>query len=140
MPYKMNIRGSKTSISERIATVRRAIDFMDMTGLKTSRAWTSMIRGIEVVGFDHTCVWRDNQKRLIVTTEPYNGNREKILQLGEWCKRNEWQMARSSKNIGIWNPCTETCKDDCTSHTNLFILAPQKNRGNVKKILSDISS
>jgi hypothetical protein len=131
---------NREGINETIATMRRLVHFMDVTGLKTSRAWKSIFRGVQPYGFDHTCVWRDNQKRIIITTEPYCGNQEKISQLSDWCKRNEWQIVQSPKNIGIWNPCSKACNNDCTSHTSLFILAPKKNGGSVKKILSDMRS
>lgn len=140
MPPKLGINGRSTEgVAETIETARRSINFMDSTGLRPSRAWRSIFSGLEPVGLDHTCVWRDELKNIIVTTEPYSGNQEKISKLTDWCNRNEWQMIRAPNNIGIWNPCTSDCKVDCTSHTNMFVMAPKKNGGNVKKVLLDIT-
>ena len=115
MPYKQGINGrDKVGISGILETARRSVNFMDSTGLRPSKAWRSIFGGLEPVGLDHTCVWRDELKNIIVTTEPYSGNQEKISKLIDWCNRNEWQMTRAPKNIGIWNPCTSACKVDCT--------------------------
>ena len=130
---------NRSGINEIIATTRRLVHFMDATGLKSSRAWSSLFKDDRPSGFDHTCVWRDSKKRIIVTTEPYLGALQKISQLDQWCQKNNWQMARAPHNIGIWNPCLDTCPDDCTGHTNLFILSPAKNGGNVDEVLAALS-
>lgn len=119
-----------------LATSRRAIHFMDATGLRTSRAWTSIFGDRPVYGFDHTSVWRDANKRVVITTEPYFAASEKIEKLTQWCKDNDWQFVRAPKHVGIWNCCLGTCHADCESHTNMFILAPKKNGGDVRKVLS----
>lgn len=127
---------SREGFEQSIATSRRAVHFMDATGLKTSRAWTSIFGSNSPYGLDHTQVWRDENKRIVVSTEPYFAAKEKIEKLTQWCKDNEWQLVRAPKNVGIWNCCKEGCNTDCRSHTNMFLMAPKKNGGDVSKILS----
>lgn len=137
----MRLRGirhrSREGVAQILATTRRAIHFMDETGLRTSRAWTSLFKeGATPSGFDHTNVWRDENKRIIITTEPYFADTGKIEKLTEWCKANDWQLVRTPRDVGIWNPCDVKCSADCSSHTNMFILAPKKNGGDVESVLS----
>lgn len=127
---------NREGIAQSLATSRRAIHFMDTTGLKTSRAWTSIFKGNPAHGFDHTSVWRDENKRIVITTEPYFAAREKIEKITQWCNANDWQLVRAPKHVGIWNCCSDGCHADCESHTNMFILAPKKNGGDVRKVLS----
>lgn len=127
---------NRDGVAEILATTRRAINFMDETGLRTSRAWTSLFKGDAPYGLDHTNVWRDENKRIIITTEPYFAATGKIEKLTEWCKANDWQLVRTPRNVGIWNPCDAKCSADCSSHTNMFILAPKKNGGDVENVLS----
>lgn len=137
---RTNIRArNRDGISEILATARRAINFMDATGLKTSRAWSSIFRGNTPYGLDHTQVWRDENKQIIVTTEPYFAANEKIEKLSKWCKENEWKMLRAPRKIGIWNCCGIGCDASCSTHTNMFILSPKKNGGDAEKVLSALT-
>lgn len=122
-------------VRERIATARRAVNFMDATGLRPSSAHTRVFGSYEdQKGFDHTCVWLDQENRYVVTTEPYIGDPEKLSKLVEWCQTNQWELAFLPNEIGIWNPCQPSCKPDCNVHTRLAILAPPKKGGNVQAI------
>jgi hypothetical protein len=137
---RTNIRArNREGIAETLATARRAINFMDATGLKTSRAWSSIFRGNTPYGLDHTQVWRDENKRIIITTEPYFASDGKIEKLTKWCKDNEWRLLRAPKNVGIWNCCKASCDVGCSTHTNMFILSPKKNGGDVEKVLSALT-
>jgi len=139
MPYRMTAIGGKLDgINERLATARRAIEFMDSTNLVVSQAWTSLIRGLNPKGFDHTCVWRDTDKNIIITTEPYWGVKEKVTALEDWCKKSQWDYVSAPNDCGIWNPCKKDCPAGCMQHTKLFILAPKKKGGNVNKVLQTL--
>lgn len=126
---------TKDKVREYIATARRAVEFMDATGLRPSSAHTRVFGSYEdQKGFDHTCVWLDRENRYVVTTEPYTGAAEKLSKLVDWCQTNQWELAFLPNKIGIWNPCQPSCKPDCSAHTRLAILAPPKKGGDVQAI------
>lgn len=141
MPQQWTLRRrSRNSINESISTIRRALQFMDATGLKTSNAWTSIVRQTQPQGFDHTCVWRNEQNQFILTTEPYDGFTEKIKKLAAWCSAHGWDMDQLQKKIGIWNPCVDTCTKSCMQHTSMFVMAPARNGGDIEKVVRNLGA
>ena len=129
---------NREGVAESLATSRRAIHFMDTTGLKTSRAWASIFGESPAYGFDHTQVWRDKNKQIVITTEPYFSDKDKFEKITKWCTENEWQLVRAPKNVGIWNCCDDECPADCRSHTNMLLITPKKNGCDISKVLSTL--
>lgn len=127
-------------IVSKMATTKRAIAFMDATGLRTSRAFVRLLgRGAYPRGFDHTSIWRDEGDRYIVTTEPYiPALRDNTLQ--SWSSESGWYYAILEKGQGIWNPCKEGCRPDCTGHTQMVVLAPPKRGGDVAVFADALSN
>lgn len=121
----------EAALREKLLTARRAIAFMDATGLQPSRAFVRIFRDRVYprdVGFDHTCIWRDDNNRYIVTTEPYR--RSKIAdQIAAWCSEKGWTSSLLPAGVGIWNPCRDDCSLDCAGHTHMLVLAPSTNGG-----------
>ena len=128
-------RGEQRSILSRIAKAKRLISFMDRTSLRASRAWTSMLGRDHRLpaGFDHTYVWRDDQDRFILTTEPYIGA-DQDMRVGESCRAFGWKWLALPKGQGIWNPCGGGCPVDCTKHTRMYLIAPPKRGGDLAAI------
>lgn len=118
------IGSGESGVRERLATMRRAIGFMDATGFTPSRAWSRVFgRSISrPEGFDHTCVWMDAEKRYVVTTEPYLGRGDAVSKIAAWCAENDWRIASAANGLGMWNPCRPGCPADCTAHTRLLML------------------
>lgn len=124
-----------------ISLVQREIAFMDATNLIPSRAFSSIfpIHG-HGAGLDHFCVWRDQNKGIVVSNEPYAPS-DKVAQCKEWCDKNGWAYQVLPRTIGMHNCCMPECKDDCGSHTMLILMSPPKNGGDVgavaKALLQD---
>lgn len=130
---------NEAGVRERLATMRRAIEFMDATDLKPSHAWTRIFRktgGHRIDGFDHTCVWRDNEKRYVITTEPYLGREDAVPNIKEWCDRHEWHFAVARNGLGIWNPCQKDCGADCHGHTHLVVISPEKGGADPDRVIA----
>lgn len=141
MPVDWMIRSrSREGVDEKVNGTIRALSFMDATNLKPSNAWTSIFRKTEPKGFDHTCVWRDEQNHFIITTEPYHASQEKVEKLTAWCTTHGWDIQQMPRDIGMWNPCVDGCSDTCRKHTVMFVMAPPKNGGNVSKIANALRS
>lgn len=141
MPVDWMIRSrSREGVDEKINGTVRALRFMDATNLKPSTAWISIFRQSDPQGFDHTCVWRDEQNHFIITTEPYHAANDKIGKLIAWGARHGWDIQQMPRDIGIWNPCVDECADDCRRHTVMFVMAPPKNGGDVFKIADALRS
>lgn len=132
--------GREDLIRSQMARARRTIAFMDTTGLRTSRAFRRIFpdgRMPEV--FDHTSVWRDETGRYVLTTEPYAG----AFQNGKlivWCRESGWDYVVAPKQVGLWNPCTDACLADCTTHTQMVLLAPPRNGGSVLSVSHDLEA
>ena len=124
---------------ERIATAKRAIGFMDATGLRPSRAFTRVFGSSKVLpqGFDHACVWRDDANRYVVTSEPYIGA-GRADAISAWGSSREWNSTVLPNGRGIWNPCREDCEAACKGHTQMVIMAPVKNGGDLQTIVDTL--
>src|SRR5260221_5815697 len=127
---------SETAVRRRLAKMRRAIEFMDRTGLRPSKAWMALFgRGTAPLGMDHPNVWRDADDRYIVSAEPYAGARM-ISSICGWCDDRHWRSAIAAEGEGIWNPCTDDCPVHCAAHTRLVLMAPAKMGGDPAVIVS----
>jgi len=138
IPSDWTIRSSSVSAVENsVAKVKRIIKFMDATGLRPSRAWSRLFGHNHAdyahAGFDHTFVWIDDNRRYVVTTEPYIGT-GRVATIRAWCNEHGWSIAVSPNGRGIWHPCRANCKPDCKGHTQMIILAPGKNGGDVQPV------
>lgn len=143
VPEHFEIIGrNEASVRERLAVIRRAIEFMDSTELKPSKAWTRLLprsyRSRNPEGLDHTAVWRDEKKRYVITTEPYIG-RDAVGEIEGWCEAHGWRVAVAPKGCGIWNPCHIDCPTGCTGHTQLIVLSPEKNGVDPKDVVAALS-
>lgn len=124
----------ESSVRERILTAVRAIAFMDATNLRPSDAHTRLYgHGKGPEGFDHSCVWIDDGRRYVVTTEPYTRPYELDRAIA-WCESNGWSHLVLPRQIGIWNPCRCSCTSNCTEHTCMLVAAPPKNGGNIEAV------
>lgn len=133
-------RDDRPGLLAGLAKAKRAISFMDRTGLKPSRAWRSVFRSPLIPpGFDHTCVWRDEMKRIIITTEPYFGA-DRDVGASAACDKLGWPWVRLPKRTGIWFPCRESCPAECSGHTIMYVTAPAKNGGDPKAIAAALES
>lgn len=122
---------SESMARERMVTAVRAIAFMDATGLRPSDAHTRLYgHGKGPTGFDHSCVWIDDLRRYIVTTEPYTRPHELDKAIA-WCDANAWPHLILPRQIGIWNPCHQGCAPACTEHSCMLLTAPPKNGGDL---------
>ena len=126
-----------------IVKIKRTIAFMDATGLRPSRAWSRLFGHHHAdyahAGFDHTFVWIDDNKRYVVTTEPYIG-KDQVATIRAWCDEHGWNIAVSPNGRGIWNPCRANCKPDCKGHTQMVIFAPGKNGCDVQAVADRVSA
>lgn len=143
IPQHFEVVGKDESgVRERLATMKRAIEFMDATELKPSEAWSQIFRkygSYRIEGMDHTCVWRDSEKRYVVTTEPYLGRRDAVPKLTAWCEKHGWRLAIARNGLGIWNPCQIDCAADCSVHTQLIVLSPDKNGADPGHVVAALS-
>lgn|GEM_PF-4532256 len=114
----------------RAAILVRLLHFMDATKLRPSRAGWHYLLGTrdytsldQPPGIDHTCVWRGDHKKIVVTTEPYNVE-EKTAEMKRWCDDKQWTMAVAPVGQGLWNP----------PKTTLIVLAPPRGGVDVWRI------
>lgn len=133
---------SESSAYAGLDVMRRAVEFMDATELTPSNAWSRIFRGPyrhrNPEGFDHTSVWRDAEKRYVITTEPYIGQ-DAVAEIQGWCEAYGWRIAVAPKGLGIWNPCCTDCSVDCGAHTQLIVLSPEKNGGDPERVVAALS-
>lgn len=129
----------ESGVRERIATAKRAIGFMDATGLRPSRAFTRVFGTSKLLpqGFDHACVWRDDANRYVVTSEPYIGA-GRADAISAWCSSLGWKSVVLPNGLGIWNPCREDCGTACKRHTQMVIMASTKNGGDLQTIANTL--
>jgi hypothetical protein len=128
------VRDSTESAVVGIEAVQRAIAFMDATDLRTSTALRSLFRETsDTVGLDHFCVWRDHENRYVISNEPYRAS-DKRLVAKKWCESNGWTYREMPQSIGMHNPCTENCNEDCGAHTALILMSPQKKGADLTAI------
>jgi hypothetical protein len=109
---------------------QRLRDFMDLTGLKPSRArpwghWAPFFPP----GFDHTLVWRDRSGQLVITTEPYVPKDVDATSWHEKCLASEvtkhgYRILPLPVGFGTWNP----------PHTRLLLVAPPKSSADLRKL------
>jgi hypothetical protein len=140
-PKDFAFRGTernKDLVRSKMATTKRAIAFMDASGLRTSQAFVRLLGRLRPDGFDHTSIWRDDLNRYIVTTEPYIPDL-RSGRLGIWCSENGWSYSVLPKGHGIWNPCGEDCTPACTAHTQMVVLTPPKKAGDPSAIVAALS-
>lgn len=98
-------------------SARSLVAFMDVTGLRSSEAWSDVFqrvdwgredrRGLPLrpsgdQGFDHTRLWRTADKRYVVTTEPYNTG--PVDRAKAWCAAQGWPCEAFPPFVGFWNP------------------------------------
>jgi|GEM_PF-3548696 len=134
------VGANERGVRERIATIRRAIQFMDATGLRFSTAYRILFKtSIRPQGFDHTKVWIDDQRRYIVTTEPYTGAGSIELAL-KWCNERAWDAIRLPRGLGIWNPCQPSCSARCTQHTEMIVMSPGKKGGDLMSVVAGVNA
>jgi hypothetical protein len=129
-------------VRQKVAKVRRIIEFMDATALTPSNAWVRLWRRHpehRPREMDHTAVWRDGKNRYVVTTEPYGGAHS-IDPLRAWCEEHGWGVAVARRGRGMWYPCDASCPPDCDVHTQLVLMAPPKNGGDPQDIVSLLRS
>lgn len=125
-------------VRSRVSKARRIIEFIDAAELKPSKAWVRLWGHYperRPKGMDHNAVWRDSQKRLLVTTEPYGGERT-IQGLRAWCEEHGWKIAVARQGAGMWNPCPNSCPPGCGVHSRMVLMAPAKHGGDPVAIAS----
>lgn len=111
-------------IRQRMAKARRALAFMDATGLRPSKAFVRIFKRREIPsGFDHTSIWRTEEQRYIVMTEPYAGTARGAVR--DWCESEGWACVEMPNGQGVWNPCSPAC-GYCGGHTRMLIMSPPK--------------
>ncbi len=79
--------------------------FMEITGWKPSRAhrrfFGEFFYNPHVLGFDHTLLWSDVEKRVFATTEPYDDNESRDLR---GMKPELFVTKKLPNEIGMWFP------------------------------------
>jgi hypothetical protein len=130
------------SVRQQLAKMRRAIEFMDATRLRPSKAWVRLFghypeRGPR--GMDHTAVWRDEDRFYVVTTEPYLGA-STAREIEAWCQQHDWRFAIAENGRGIWYPCKSSCPPACRAHTRMLVMAPPKNGGDPVSIVARLGA
>jgi hypothetical protein len=84
----------------------RIIAFMDATDLRPCRSTLPVFGyGHNPPGFDHTSLWRTEDKRYVITTEPYYGV---PASMAAWLQQHEWAYEVLPDGIGMWNPPSTT--------------------------------
>lgn len=85
---------------------KRCIAFMDATGLRPCKSTLPVFGyGHNPPGFDHTRLWRAEDKRYVITTEPYYGA---PVCLSAWLEQHDWAYEVLPEGIGMWNPPATT--------------------------------
>jgi hypothetical protein len=81
----------------------RIIAFMDATDLRPCRSTLPVFGyGHNPPGFDHTRLWRTEDKRYVVTTEPYGPLIDDHVT--GWLKYQGWAYEVMPEGVGMWNP------------------------------------
>lgn len=101
---------ASTQIQARYAVCHaaRTLMFIDATRLRPSRGYSAFfpqkMREKRIPGQDHISVWHDEQKRYVITDEPYDTRVETNQEAREsWCRTNHFVQAKSSW-LGMHNP------------------------------------
>lgn len=121
-------------LQHRLATAKRAIAFMDATGLRPSRRQWPIERLFGRDLPDHMCIWQDDARRTLVTAEPYISDPGAISSVAAWCQQQDWQWQALPAGCGIWYPCVEKCPQGCNRHTQMLILAPTERGADIQAI------
>lgn len=128
------ISPDSNDLQHKLATAKRAIAFMDATGLRPSRRQWTIERQFGRALPDHMCTWQDDARRVLVTTEPYIGAPEAVPSIAAWCQQHDWHWQVLPAGCGIWNPCLEKCPQGCKRHTQMIILSPAKLGADIQTV------
>ena len=82
-----------------VGRIRRVVEFMDVTELKPSRRLYRLFpwgKGLPAYA-DHTLLWHDGEKRLLMTTEPYGRPQHLGAPAG-------WRVLAMPPGHGLWMP------------------------------------
>lgn len=122
-------------LQHQLATAKRAISFMDATGLRPARAGGRLIeREFGAYLPDHMCVWQDEALRYLATAEPYICASDALPTLAAWCQKRAWRWLLLPHGCGIWNPCLETCPSECIRHTQMIVLSPEERGADIHMV------
>jgi hypothetical protein len=101
-----------------LARIRRVIHFMDVTELQPTTHYSRLVRkapGLPPYA-DHTLLWQDPGKRLLVTTEPYGMPRDVTAASG-------WRTLALPPGYGLWTAPTP----EGHAQTEFIWLSPVKD-------------
>lgn len=129
---------SESDLSRRMVTAQRIIAFMDATDLRASYDFRGVFGSRVYPGaFDHPCIWKDAEKRYILTVEPYVSAGRPVQ---DWFASQGWSYEVLPKGFGIWNPCDASCSATCIGHTQLIVVAPKLRGGDLQATVRAILS
>lgn len=129
---------NESELSRRMVTAQRIIAFMDATDLRASYDFRGVFGSHVYPGaFDHPCIWKDAEKRYILTIEPYVSAGKPVQ---DWCASQGWSYEVLPKGFGIWNPCDASCSPTCIGHTQLIVVAPKLRGGDLQATVRAILS